>query len=90
MRLDWARDDVNAALTTASAAFELASSLRGGVPFSNYTGLTALAQARAQLAHGEQAAARKSFEVAVAHLSNTMDADHPALLQARKLLSAAE
>ena len=34
--------------------------------------------------------ARKAFEAAVAHLSNTVDGDHPALMEATRLASAAD
>jgi hypothetical protein len=37
---------------------------------------------------GNPAEARTAVEAAVANLSNTVDADHPALLQARQLLAA--
>lgn len=35
---------------------------------------------------GDQVGTRKAFQAAVEHLSNTVDADHPKLLLARKLV----
>jgi eukaryotic-like serine/threonine-protein kinase len=80
--------DVAAANGAAQAALELATSLQGGVQHSNYTGLAWLTVGRVLQARGELGEARKAFETAVDHLSNTVDADHPELLRARQLLSA--
>jgi serine/threonine-protein kinase len=81
--------DVAAAVTEAQAALDMATSLQGGIPYSNYTGLSWLMLGRALLARGETQQARKAFEAAVSHLSNTVDADHPELLRARQLLAPA-
>jgi hypothetical protein len=42
---------------------------------------------RASRELGNTQQAKKQIEDAIAHLSNTVDADHPALIQARELLS---
>lgn len=46
-----------------------------------------LGQALQQL--GDSAQAHEAFGSAVSHLSNTVDENHPALLQARELMFAA-
>ena len=42
---------------------------------------------RALQARGQNAPAHKAFENAVSDLSNTVDTDHPLLIQARDLLA---
>lgn len=72
----------------ARAALDVAIALQGGVQYSNYTGLSWLMLGRALKARGETAQARNAFGSAVIQLSNTVDADHPGLLQARELLAS--
>lgn len=69
----------------AQAALDLAATLQGSLPFSSYTGLSWLTLGRALDAQRDRARARKAFEAAVLHLANTVDADHPALRDARRL-----
>jgi len=69
----------------AQAALDLATSLQGSLPFSSYTGLSWLTLGRALDAQRDRAGASKAFAAAVLHLSNTVDADHPALRDARRL-----
>jgi tetratricopeptide (TPR) repeat protein len=80
--------DAAAAVTHAQDALTLATSLQGGVPYSNYTGLSWLMVGRALQARGDAEQARKAYETAITHLSNTVDADHPELLRARQLLAS--
>ena len=49
-------------------------------------GLSWLALGRAQLHLGKEEDARRSLQSAVEHLSNSVDASHPALVEARTLL----
>jgi tetratricopeptide (TPR) repeat protein len=74
------------AAQNARRGLQWATLLQGDLPHSNQTGLAWLMLGRALQELGERAQAQKAFEAAVAHLSNTVDADHPALLQARQLL----
>jgi eukaryotic-like serine/threonine-protein kinase len=74
------------AVEYARQALQTATKLQGDLPYSNYTGLASLMLGRALQQLGDPIQARKSLDVAVAHLSNTVDADHPALEQARQLL----
>jgi serine/threonine protein kinase len=83
--VELAAGDSAAAMTNAHTALDIATSLQGGVPYSNFTGLSWLTLGRALQARGQIAAARKAFELAVTHLSNTVDADHPELVRAREL-----
>jgi tetratricopeptide (TPR) repeat protein len=69
----------------AQAALDLARSLQGSLPFSSYTGLSWLTLGRALDAQRDPARAAQAFEAAVVQLSNTVDADHPALRDARRL-----
>jgi hypothetical protein len=77
-----AADDAQAALATAT-------SLQGSLPYSSYTGLSWLTLGRALQKQGREAEAVKSFATAITHLSNTVEDDHPGLMQARKLASGA-
>jgi len=76
-----------AAVRNAQAAVDLATSLQGGVQHSNYAGLAWLMLGRALQKGGETAPAHQAFENALSHLSATVDADHPAIAQARQLMS---
>lgn len=64
----------------------MTTSLQGGVPYSNHTGLAWLMLGRALQAEGDVSQARKAYEKALMHLSNAVDANHPELLRARRLL----
>ena len=77
--------ELSEAARDAQAALDLATSLQGSLPFSSYTGLSWLTLGRALDAQRDRARASKAFEAAVLHLSNTVDADHPALRDARRL-----
>ena len=79
--------DAAASMATTRLALNSATSLQGGLPWSLRTGLAWLMLGRAlqTLQQGEQA--RKAFDTAVSHLSNTVDPTHPALMQARALAS---
>ena len=77
------------AANDAQAALDMATSLQGSVPYSSYTGLSWLTLGRALQKQGRETEAVKSLAAAITHLSNTVDEDHPALLQARTLASAA-
>jgi tetratricopeptide (TPR) repeat protein len=81
----------NAAAGAAEArlALGMATSLQGGLPYSRRTGLAWLLLGRALQMRGESPEAHEAFDAALRHLSNTVDADHPALVQARSLATAA-
>jgi serine/threonine-protein kinase len=76
--------NASTAADDAQRALESAQVVQGGLPYSYVTGLAWLMVGRAQqqLGHGEQA--HRAFESAIAQLSNTVDADHPALVDARR------
>jgi tetratricopeptide (TPR) repeat protein len=76
------------AMASARHALDISTSLQGGLPYSRRTGLSWLAIGRSYQARGDRAEAHAAFESAVTHLSNTLDADHPSLVQARELSSA--
>jgi tetratricopeptide (TPR) repeat protein len=78
--------DAAAALARSQDALKRATSLQSGVPYSLQTGLSWLMLGRAHQANGDISQARKAYETAIEHLSNTVDADHPELLRARALL----
>jgi serine/threonine protein kinase/Tfp pilus assembly protein PilF len=77
-----------AAVERARGAVQTAVALQGGLPYSFRTGLAWVALGHAYRQLGDRVQATRSFEAGIRHLSNTVDADHPALLQARQLLSA--
>ena len=76
------------ALQEARSALQTATSLQGDLPYSYWTGTAWLTLGRAFAQLGDRVQARKAFETCITHLSNTVDANHPALLQARQLLGA--
>jgi tetratricopeptide (TPR) repeat protein len=86
--LELAAGNPAAALRESRDALQAAVSLQGGLPYSCRTGLAWLTIGRALEQLGDSVLARKALETAIAHLSNTVDANHPALLQAQRLLSA--
>lgn len=79
--------DPTAAQEDAQLALGTATTMQGDMPYSNLTGLSWLALGRAQLQLGNDAEARHALERAADNLSNTVDDSHPALLEARNLLS---
>jgi tetratricopeptide (TPR) repeat protein len=80
--------DAAAAVVDARSALGVAKSLQGTMQYSNYTGLSWLMLGRALQAQGDRAQAHEAFLAAVNNLSNTVDEDHPDLVQARKLLTS--
>jgi hypothetical protein len=79
--------DATASAEAARQALNRASSLQTGVPYSLRTGRSWLILGRALQMLGDHAKAHEAFAAAVSHLSNTVDADHPDLLEARRLAS---
>jgi tetratricopeptide (TPR) repeat protein len=86
--VELAAGDAATALQLTRRALQTAGSLQGGLPYSLRTGLAWLSLGRISQQLGDPAQARKAYDSAISHLSNTVDVDHPALLQARQLLSA--
>ena len=79
--------DAAAAAQDAQLALDTARAMQGNLPSSHFTGLSWLALGRAQLQLGKEADARHSLQSAVEQLSNSVDASHPALKEARSLLA---
>ena len=77
-KLPAAEADVRRVLSIVQAA-------QGGIPYSNRTGLAWLMLGRVLAKEGDASHAREAFAAAVSNLSNTVDADHPMLMQARLL-----
>jgi serine/threonine protein kinase len=78
---------IDDAVNEAKAALEMATSLQGNQPYSNNTGLSWLMLGRALRKQGRDAEAHEAFAAAITHLSNTVEDDHPRLVQARDLAS---
>ncbi|HYM34524.1 MAG TPA: tetratricopeptide repeat protein, partial [Steroidobacteraceae bacterium] len=74
------------AVADAHRAIELGKELQGGKPYSNRTGLAWLMLGRVLERQGNVPDARAALQSAQLHLSNTVDATHPALQQAQQLL----
>jgi tetratricopeptide (TPR) repeat protein len=79
--------DANAAARDARFALDIARRLQADMPFSHRTGLSWLLIGRASAKLGDVVRAHQAFVAAEHHLSNTVDTVHPALLEARQLLS---
>jgi serine/threonine-protein kinase len=80
--------DAAGAVTDAQDALNIAITMQDWQPYSNHTGLAWLMLGRAWQAKGDLSQARRAYDAAVANLSNTVDADHPELVRARKLSAA--
>ena len=78
-----AANDPDGAVEAGRRAVRIAAALQGDVPHSAQTGLASLWLGRALLRSGDRVAGRNALETAITHLSNTIDAEHPYLLQAR-------
>jgi tetratricopeptide (TPR) repeat protein len=76
-----------AAAAIARSALSAATAQQGALPHSEDTGRAWLMLGRALQKFGDDAQARDAFGKAIEHLSNTVDADHPALMQAHDLAS---
>ncbi|HYM36607.1 MAG TPA: hypothetical protein VET48_14505 [Steroidobacteraceae bacterium] len=59
---------------------------QGGSPYSNQTGLSWLLPGRVLEKQQQHDNALLAFKSAIAHLSHTVDAIHPALQEAQRLL----
>jgi serine/threonine protein kinase len=81
--------DPGSAAQDARLALDAATHMQGDLPFSNFTGLSWLALGRAMQQLGQAAEARSAFRKAELHLTNTVDGNHPALLEVRDLLLGA-
>ncbi len=84
-----AANDPDGAVEAARRALSIATALQGDVPYSSQTGLSSLWLGRSLLRAGDRIGGRGALEAAIKHLSNTIDEDHPYLLQARAELSDA-
>jgi len=84
-----AANDPDGAVEAAHRALSIAAALQGDVPYSSQTGLASLWLGRSLLRAGDRVGGRGALEAAIKHLSNTIDEDHPYLLQARAELSDA-
>jgi eukaryotic-like serine/threonine-protein kinase len=71
----------------ARRALDATRSKLGDFPYSHRVGQANLLLGRALQQLGQPIPARMAFQEAVTHLANTVDAQHPALVQARQLLS---
>ena len=80
--------DPAAAERDAQVALDTAKASQAGLPHSQLVGRSWLMLGRALHAHGQGAQAHEAFENAVSDLSNTVDSNHPLLVQARNLLGA--
>jgi tetratricopeptide (TPR) repeat protein len=69
----------------ARQSLALAQQAQGGMPYSNRTGMSALILGRVLGKKGDVAGSQQAIHAAIDNLSNTVDADHPMLLLARRL-----
>jgi tetratricopeptide (TPR) repeat protein len=74
----------------ARQALAISQTLQGGIAYSNRTGLAWLMIGRVLGAQGETQSAHEAFRMAAEHLSHTVDATYPALLEAQRQLTVAE
>jgi serine/threonine protein kinase/tetratricopeptide (TPR) repeat protein len=72
--------------TDARQALAVSQMLQGGIAYSSRTGLAWLMIGRVRSAQGDAPSAHEAFQAAVDHLSHTVDANYPALLDAQRRL----
>jgi serine/threonine protein kinase len=72
----------------ARQALAVSQMLQGGIVYSSRTGLAWLMIGRVRSAQGDAPSAHEAFQAAVDHLSHTVDANYPALLDAQRRLGA--
>jgi hypothetical protein len=83
--LNLAENNLPAALDDARRALLLAQRSQGGVPYSNRVGRASLLLARVLARQGDTVQAKRAAQTAIDHLTQTVDADHPWLKEAREL-----
>lgn len=86
VEIELAARNSDAAVQQAQQALKTASAMQGDLPYSNQTGLASLVLGRAWQSQGDRDQAKTALEAAVAHLSHTVDANHPDLVSAQRLL----
>jgi tetratricopeptide (TPR) repeat protein len=74
----------------ARQALAISQTLQGGIPYSTRAGLAWLMVGRVLTAQGDAHSAHDAFQSAVAHLSHTVDATHPALIDAQRRLTGGQ
>jgi eukaryotic-like serine/threonine-protein kinase len=72
--------------TDARQALAVSQMLQGGIAYSSRTGLAWLMIGRVRTAQGDAPSAHEAFQAAMDHLSHTVDANYPALLDAQRRL----
>jgi serine/threonine-protein kinase len=82
-----AEHQLDAAARDARDAIKFAQDAQGQLPSSSVTGQAWLALARVEQAQGHAAAARHDYELAVRNLVETLGAEHPDTVRARKGMS---
>lgn len=83
--LNLAQSQADAARADAENALRLARAAQGDIAYSNRTGEAWLVLGRVLEQLQDAPAAHQAYQAAVVNLSNTVDPDHPKLLQARRL-----
>jgi tetratricopeptide (TPR) repeat protein len=73
-----------AAMEDARRASTIARQAQGGVPYSSRVGQASLLVARVLAKQGDMSGAREAAQTAIDNLTQTVDADHPWLRQARE------
>jgi eukaryotic-like serine/threonine-protein kinase len=69
----------------ARRALSITQAAQGGVPYSDRTGRAWFVLGRVLAQQGDATRALEAFNAALAHLSNTVDDNHPLLIRARQL-----
>jgi hypothetical protein len=82
-----AEDQLDAAARDARDAIKFAQQAQGQLPSSSVTGQAWLALARVDQAQGRVAEARREYTLAARNLVETLGAQHPDTVRARKGMS---
>ena len=86
--LNLAENKLAEAESDARQALSIVQTAQGGIPYSNRTGAAWLMLGKVLAKEGKTSEGRAALEAAILNLSNTVDADHPLLQQARQLTPA--
>jgi eukaryotic-like serine/threonine-protein kinase len=86
--LNLRQEKLTDAISDARQALAVSQTLAGGIQYSSRTGLAWLLIGRVLGAQGDRQSARDALQLAVVHLSHTVDATYPSLLDAQRLLAA--
>jgi len=83
-----AEDNLSAALSDATRAYETARSVQGSLPHSSYSGEAALLLAKIEIRRNQLDAARRWIAISYQQLQGSLGDEYPTTIEAKKLLES--